>query len=1108
MQGPGYACSVKCPGCSAGVPAGSRFCPSCGGQLTAPASPEERKLVSILFVDQVGSTARADGADPEDIRDLNRIYYEETRARIERHGGMIEKYAGDAVMAVFGAPLAGSNDAENAVRSGLSVLDGIRELNARNPGLDLAVRVGICTGEAMVEIDPAPGSSIATGDVVNTAARLQASAPSGGMIVGPETYRLTRHAFRYRASSPLTVKGKREPIPAWVVEGAVTPMVAGAWPQTPLIGRNSELLLLRTAWARAVEENQPQLISLIGPAGIGKSRLAREISAEVEACGGRALWGRCLAHEQRSPYHAIAGIVRATAAIFESDEVEKAREKLSSFLASRFPDDEAPSMTRYLSLLLGLGLDQRALKSIDIHYTVRRLFERLSEETPVLVVFDDLHWADDASLELLSYISTHTRDRPVMMMGLARSELLGSRPLWRTGAATQTVLPLNPLNAQEARQAVSGLLPDAAKATVERVVATADGNPLFIEELVASIQDETSTGDLPPTVRAVIAARIDALPADARSALLRASVIGRFFWRGVLERIGGVVDIDVALDALEMRGLVQRRLPSRIEGDSEFSFKHDLVLEGAYSTLPRATRRELHARTAAVLEGLAKQPEEIASILAHHWLQGGDPSSARRYLLTAAARALDALAGAETYDLYTKALELTEDEPEAIAVRFLRASALVELEDYARAANELAELIPALDGRQKVEALIAHARSSLWTEQTDATMASATLALDLARQGGLADLEALAVGLVGGAHGMRGEAGDLALALRLGDQALEGWAPNTHRAELAEHYHLAANHYYWAGEYDRSMEACQLSAVTAGVDLRSREFRLRGAGMQGIILAALGRYEEAIAATEYAIGLAREIGRPTNVVMNYSTLPLREIFALDEASARSEEVTAGLGPSDFNMPWMNARADLFTAKVMKGDISGAERDWGQLWDDALSSRAWERWLITGRLAAVRAELELGAGRPGEAQAWAQRAVDMAVASSRRKYEAIGRALLGRALLNDGRKEEAVSELRQAVDVADGLGSPSIRWQSRAALARALAASRRDPTSPYVQAVEIVRAVATGLTPEHAAGFLAAPDVAELLTTSQFPSPAPAAVSSRRSPRRTASGAPP
>ncbi|HXW78615.1 MAG TPA: AAA family ATPase, partial [Acidimicrobiales bacterium] len=697
----------------------------------------------------------------------------------------------------------------------------------------------------------------------------------------------------------------------------MTPTVASPVPKTSLIGRDRELLVLRTAWARAIEDKQPQLVSLIGPAGIGKSRLAREIRAEVEASGAIALWGRCLAHEQRSPYRAVAGIIRAAARIFDSDEVQKAREKLALFLANRFADDEAVPLTRYLSLVLGLGLDQRAFKTIDLQYSVRRLFERLSEQAPVLIVFDDLHWADDASFELLDYLGTHTRDCPVMMVALARSDAVGSKAFWGVGASTQTVLPLKPLSEREAHEAVSALIPGAAPTMVARVVATADGNPLFIEELAASLHDETSAGDIPPTIRAVIAARIDALPGDARSALLRASVIGKSFWRGALERMGGIADIDVALDALEMRGLVQRRLPSRIEGDSEFSFKHDLILDGAYSTLPRSTRRELHARTAAVLEGLAKQPEEMASVLAYHWLQGGNPSAARSYLLTAAARALDALDQAETYDLYTKALELSEDEPQRATVRLLRARALADLEDFARAAGELAELVPVLAGREKVEAVLAHARCSLWTEQTDATLASATLALDMAHQNGFADLEAVALGLLGFGHGMRGEEGDLVLAAGLVDRALKSWAPGTHPAELAEQYHMATNHYYWAGEYERSLEACQLSAVTAGVDLRSREFRLRSAGMQGIILSALGRYEEAIAATDYAIGLAREMGRPTNVVMNYSTLPLREIFALDEALARSGEVASALGPSEFNMPWMNARADLFTAEVMK-----------------------------------------------------------------------------------------------------------------------------------------------------------------------------------------------
>jgi tetratricopeptide (TPR) repeat protein len=368
----------------------------------------------------------------------------------------------------------------------------------------------------------------------------------------------------------------------------------------------------------------------------------------------------------------------------------------------------------------------------------------------------------------------------------------------------------------------------------------------------------------------------------------------------------------------------------------------------------------------------------------------------------------------------------------------------------------------------------------LWTEETDETMAGAELALQLARAGGFRELEAVALGLLGCAHGMRGNAGDLEQAVQLGDQALEIWTPNARQPELAALCHLTANHHYWKSDYDRALEAANLAATAAGVELHSREFRLRGAGMRGMILAGLGRYEEAISAAEDAIGLAHAMGRPVNVVMNYSTLPLREIFALDEAMARSDEVADRLGPSDFNMPWINARADAFATRVMRGALIEAQDQWSSLWADAVDGKAWERWLVSGRLAAVRADLDLAMGQIDGALTWGRRAVDMAVAGSRKKYEAIARMTIGRALVASGLRQEAVVELRHAVALSDAVGSPLIRWQSRAALAQALAATGNDPDPTYDEAATIVRAVVAGLTPQRAAGYLAAPEVVEVL----------------------------
>jgi class 3 adenylate cyclase/tetratricopeptide (TPR) repeat protein len=1074
---------MVCPRCGAETPEVARFCSACGAELTA-VPHEERKFVSVLFVDIVGSTAHADGADPEDVRDRNRLYYDEVRGRIERHGGIVEKYVGDAVMAVFGAPLARTDDAERAIRASLSILDGIRELNDRHPGIALDVRAGVCTGEVVVAVDATPGDAIATGDVVNTASRLQNAAPPGRVIVDAESYRLTREAFRYEAMPPVEAKGKREPVTAWLVGEAIGEPATRSVSRTPLVGRDHELTLIRSVWERAVSSNHPHLVTVLGPAGIGKSRLAQEVVDDIRGKGGRELWGRSLPYEEQTPFRAAAEMVRHVADIYENEAPESARAKLASLAGSLFREEEVPEATRLLSVILGLGLDTPPELQAFLLFGARRLIEHLSERDPLLLVFEDLHWADDALLDLIDHLVAHVRDHPVVFLALARPEFVERRPTWGSGMLGHTTLPLEPLTADEAARVAGALFAGARGDAVERVVATAGGNPLFIEELVASLADDPAAEELPSTVRAAIASRIDALPPAARNALLGASVIGQTFWRGVLEGIEDLDDAGEALDALEARGLVLRRLESRVAADVEYTFKHDLVRDTAYGTLPRARRRELHAATARFIEDMTAGSTELAWLLGYHWREAGDPVRAMGYLIAAAERARDAVAIEETHDLYTKALELAQTDEDRRRIRLKRGLALADLEQYARAERELAEVLPELDGLDEIEALLARGRSTLWTEQAEETLAIATRVVDVVAERGEPELQGPALALLSQGYAMRGEDGDLDRAVQHGDRALEVWVPGTRLLELAGHYHLHGDAYYWIGRYERSRELAQLSKATAGLDPHSAEFRLRGAGMEGVNLAGMGRYEEALAIGEAAIATAIALGRPPNATTNYLTLTLREIFSLEEARDRSEAVAERLGPSDFNMPWMNARADLLGARLLLGDLGRVEKDLPNTFEEALALKGWERWLITGRLLAYRAELELEAGRHDDAVTWARRALESARAVHRRKYEAIALTTLGRALTAQGLADEAAAELRSAIEIADELGSPLLRWQTRAALAAALSRKPNggDPEVPLQEAAKIIREVAASLAPERAKGYRAAAPVVEVLET--------------------------
>jgi class 3 adenylate cyclase/tetratricopeptide (TPR) repeat protein len=1070
-----------CTKCGSDAPSGARFCPSCGASLEAAPVPEERKLVSVFFVDLVGSTARADGADPEDVRDLNQLYYREARERIERHGGVVEKYVGDAVMAVFGAPLARSDDAERAVSAALSVVEGIVELNAAHPGLDLRVRAAVCTGDAMVAVGAAPSDALATGDVVNVAARLQAAAPHDGVVVDAETHRLTRHAFAFEELPAVEAKGKREPVPAWLVGRALTPL-GRPTSGTPFVGRDRELLLIQTLWERVCAAATPHLITVLGPAGIGKTRLGREATAAVEAQGGRVLWGRSLPYEEQTPYRSFAQIVRRAASIYENDTAEAARTKLADLIEAVFPAAEAAESRAHLGQLLGLVRSEGTDDQFHLYYAARRFVELLAARDPLLLVFEDLHWADDALMDLLEYLVSHVADQPVGFLALARPEFVEARPAFGAGLMGQTKLPLEPLTPPEATEVVASLLA-AAPDTLRTLVERAEGNPLFLEELAAAVSDDPDVSELPTTVRAAIAARIDALPTEARSGLLHASVVGQSFWRGVVQRVGEFERVDEALEALEARGLIQRRPESQVAGDVEYAFRHVLIRDVAYATLPRALRRDLHAATARVIEASVPDPQELAWVLALHWREGGDAAKAIEYLIAAGDRSLASLAGEQTYDLYSRALELATTDEDRRHILLRRGLALVQLEDFARADEELANLIPDLGGADEVEAIVARARATFWTEQAEETLALAERGADLARER-VPALEPVALARLSGAHSMRGEAGDLDRAIELGDRALEMWVSQARQPELAEHFHMHADNFYWRGDYARTLVMSESAAEVGGLDPSSAEFLLRGAGMRGLALAGMGRYEEALETGGSVIATARRIGRPDNVVMNYSTLALRDIFWLDEAAERSATVRDRLGPSDFNMPWMNARADLISSHLLRGDIGAVEREWDGAWEDAAKSHAWERWLVGGRLAAVRAESALEARRIDEALEWGARALELARTGGRGKYAIEASLTLGRALAAQGEHDRAFDRLREAVALAEGHGgSPLLRWRTRAALGEV--ALERSETgiqgeACLQEAATIIGTIADSLAEERAARYREAPQVRAVL----------------------------
>jgi len=825
---------MVCAQCGASLAADARFCASCAAPLQeAPALPEERKLVTVLFADLVGSTELADSQDPERTRALLDRFYESMAAEIERVGGTVEKFVGDAVMAAFGAPAAQEDHAERALHAALAMQHRLGELF----GDRLELRIGVNTGEVVVG-RPREGSSFVSGDAVNVGARLEQAAAPGEILAAERTVLAARGAFEFGKPVTVEAKGKAGGLECRRLVRALSlmrPRGVGGLRRT-FVGRESELARLQEAYGAAAAGGRPHLVTILGEAGVGKTRLVRELWEWLAAQDSPPLCrtGRCLSYGQGITYWPLAEVLKEHFGILESDS--------PLVVADRLGDRP------FLGFTIGLAAPEALHPLVArerLHDSWVDFVDGLVAERPTVVLIEDLHWAEDDLCDLLETLVSQV-DGPLLLLATARPELLDRRPGF-AGRENGSRLELEALSPAGAGQLLDELLGVELPASLrEVVVGRAEGNPFFVEELVATLIDMRvlrrgnggwSVGELPSdfqvpdSVQAVLAARIDLLPADEKAALQAAAVIGRIFWTGPVYELVGGGRPDFGL--LEDRDFVRRRVGSSIAGEREYAIKHALTREVAYASLPKAKRAQLHADFSGWLERSAGRDDEHTALLAHHYLEAVRPEDADlawadrdeqlaelcRQAVTwarrAAALALGRYEVDEAISLLHGALELEPDTAgqaelwqeigHANALKFDGEAFWLAMQRAIDLGGPAAEIYAEV-------ALQTCVRGGMWKRQPGAELLDGWIeqALDLADQGSPAQARALAARAIAreddaaarAAHEIAEESGDLALRLQtlmalanstygIGDfdQAigwLEEWRASAQRSEVVD----------------------------------------------------------------------------------------------------------------------------------------------------------------------------------------------------------------------------------------------------------------------------------------------------------------------------------
>ncbi|MGE5460915.1 MAG: ATP-binding protein [Solirubrobacterales bacterium] len=864
---------LTCPTCGAENPEGSRFCNACGGALEpVEAKRKERKYATALFADLVGSTALAEREDPEVVQSVVGRTFDRLAEEIARYEGLLEKFMGDAVLAVFGVPRAHEDDAERAVRVALEMQAVLSELNrgfAAEGKPMLAMRIGVEAGEVLVDVERAAGprDRMLTGDAVNTAARLQAAAEPGHIVVGPGVYASTKDVIEYREMEPLALKGKAEPVPAWRAL-RIKARTRGERPrlglEARLVGRDEELAMLKQTLRRVQTEGRPALVTVIGPAGVGKSRLVAELERYIEGLPEIVYWrrGRCLAYGNTS-YSAFADAIKAQCEIFENDGAEVAAKKADDAARELFGDE---SVAPQIRALVGAG-EARAMSREDLFEAWRRFLERLAARYPLVLVLDDLHWGDDGLLDFVEHVADWAQG-PIMVVATARPELFETRPTWGGGKRNAASIYLDPLSAAEGEEMLEDLLSAQIAPELRRtVVELSEGNPLYVEEIVRKLIDDgvlraTESArwevarpvegvELPRSVQGLIAARLDGLPEDEKAVLQDASVIGRVFWMGAVAELTGRSGPQTrdALGRLRVKELVVPNEPSSFSDELEFSFRHNLIRDGAYDSLPKALRADKHASVARWAEERAgDRADEIAELVATHELEAlrffeelGErrtdlQRSALGHAWTAARRTSALWLGAESTRWYREAERLADELDVPLAER---AALHREHTRASWARDPVAETERV--ARRAIEAFVA------LDDDLGIGWANARLVVPLMQLSRHEEAE------------------------RAGRTAVELLEPYGERAELSQALHTLG---WFLWRRGRSAEAEPMLRRAIDIAVRLDEPLLLAEATQtlAMCLGALGRTAESNAMMDEAFRLAKEAGDNANLLRAYNNV--------------------------------------------------------------------------------------------------------------------------------------------------------------------------------------------------------------------------------------------